>query len=449
MHWEFPHRRHIRKTSSAALPAASAPGAAAMIQPEDIRRKAISLYRDYLQTWLESDESFFPHRVPVRRTPDPENAVGAIESTSRLHEGSKQALGFGYTVEWKEVNAPKLGGGKLPTRIVFETREDLLRFTQKEGEFKLFAAAVTRLRSEFPVLESWVRHNVQRVIELAPELEWLLQIVRFLREHPRPNLFVRELPIPVDTSFVERHQQLLREWLDVVLSYRVIRADESHFERRYGLRYAEPHLHVRLLDRELELELGFPCPEFSLPLHTMAGLSARPAAAFIVESRVNLLTLPPLRRMLGLGALGESVTLLRYIPWLQGVPIVYWGDLDVQGFEILSSLRAILPQTRSILMDHGTLGRWRHLCTCGHSPGCEVPPRLADSERAAFLRCRDQNLRLEQERLPKEEVSAVLSRWQQSLTMGPLVELADGASKALPDLPPLRLSREYGDGAHA
>src|SRR5262245_14483114 len=308
-----------------------------MIQPEDIRRKADNLYRGCLQAWLEGDESFFPRVVPASKVPDPGNLAAAIEAVSRLREESKEVVGFGYAVEWREVNSRRLGRNKLPARILFETRDDYLRFIRKREGFAAFADAVTRLRGEFPALEAWIRCNVQKVIDIAPDLEGMLAVVRFFREHPRPNLFARELPVPVDTKFIERHERLLREWLDAVLPPHAVRADEDHFERRYGLRYAEPHLYVRLLDRRLERELGFPCGEFSLPLRTLAELPARPAAVFIVENKINLLTLPPLERTLGLGALGKGVTLLRYLPWLGGVPIAYWGDLDVQGFEILSS----------------------------------------------------------------------------------------------------------------
>jgi hypothetical protein len=173
----------------------------------------------------------------------------------------------------------------------------------KDEDFAAFKAAVTRLRTELPQAEVWIRSNVQRLVDSVPELDGLLHVVRFLREHPRPNLFLRELPVPVDTKFVKRQQGLLREWLDLALPPHTIRADEEHFERRYGLRYAEPHILARVLDPELERELGFPWPELSLPPGALARLPAHPAAVLVVENRVNLLTLPPVRLTLGLGAL--------------------------------------------------------------------------------------------------------------------------------------------------
>lgn len=100
-------------------------------------------------------------------------------------------------------------------------------------------------------------------------------------ESAEDERLARELPIPVDTKFIERHQGLLRRWFDIVLPPHAIRADEDHFERRYGLRYVEPHLLVRLLDSELKRELAFPCSEFSLPLSTLADLPVRRVVTFI------------------------------------------------------------------------------------------------------------------------------------------------------------------------
>jgi len=277
-------------------------------------------------------------------------------------------------------------------------------------EFRLFTAAVTRLREAFPALEKWIRGNVRTLIEAASDLDGLIGVLQFFRDNPRPNQFARELPIPVDTKFIERYQRLLQDWLDIVLPPQAIRADEKHFERRYGLRYAEPHLLVRLLDPSLEKELCCPCSELSLPLHTLGAMAIRANAAIIVENKVNLLTLPFLPRTIGLGGLGSNVVLMRYLPWLNSVPVVYWGDIDIEGFEILSSLRAIIPSVRSFLMDSATLERWPSLVVPGTGRHRDVPAHLTDSEQQTFLRCRDENLRLEQERIPQDVMLREISR---------------------------------------
>lgn len=259
-------------------------------------------------------------------------------------------------------------------------------------------------------MENWVRQNTRALIKAAPDLEGLLHVLQFFHDNPRPNRFARELPLPVDTKFIERYQGILRGWFDIVLPPHTIRADEEHFERRYGLRYAEPHLLVRLLDPNLEQDLGYPCSELSLPLHTLGAMPVRADLAVIVENKVNLLTLPSIPRGIGLGGLGDGAVLLRYLSWLNHMPIVYWGDLDTEGFEILSSLRAVFPHARSFLMDFDTLNRWRHLAVSGTGRKPGIPPHLTEGEQEACLCCRDENLRLEQERIPQDEVLREVNR---------------------------------------
>lgn len=372
-----------------------------MIQPEDIRRKAENLYPEYLRVWLDGEGAFFPRLIPSRRTPDSSDLGAAIQSVRRLREGSKEAVGFGYTVEWQEINSRKFGRNRFPVRILFETAEDFLRFIGKQREFNVFANATSRLRAAFPALEKWLRSNVQVLIAAAPDLDGLLRVLQFFHDNPRPNRFARELPLPVDTKFIERHQRLLRGWFDAVLPPHTIRADEDHFERRYGLRYPEPHLLVRLLDPALAQELGWPCAELSLPLHTLGAMPVHADLAIIVENKVNLLTLPCFPRGIALGGLGHGAVLLRYLVWLNQMRIVYWGDLDTEGFEILSAVRAVFPQAQSFLMDLDALDRWRQLAVAGTGRKPDMPPHLIDTEQRAYICCRDENVRVEQERLPQ------------------------------------------------
>jgi hypothetical protein len=346
--------------------------------------------------------------VPAPQIPEPKDIRAAIDAVRRLREGSKESQGFGYTIEWAARKSRVFGQNQFPNRIVFETREDLLRLINRLREFGVFSAAVTKLRGELPELESWIRSNPQRLIACQSEVEGLVQVVRHLLDNPRPMVFARELPLPVDTKFIERHKRILREWLDIVLAPHEIRSDETHFERRYGLRYAEPHLQLRFLDEQVQQELCIPFSDLSLPLHTLGQLPAKFVRAFIVENRVNLLTFPQQDRGIALGGLGRAVTDLRYVTWLSDAGIWYWGDLDVEGFQILSSLRSLYPQTRSILMDVGTLDEWRHLSVQRTDSKRDTPPHLTEDELSAFYRCRDDNLRVEQERIPQMAICNAL-----------------------------------------
>ena len=201
---------------------------------------------------------------------------------------------------------------------------------------------------------------------------------------------------------------MLRQWLDALLPSSAIQPGETKFALRYGLRDGQPHTTIRTLDAELQAELGLPFDELSLPLRHLATLQVKDATAVIVENRLNLLTLPPMIRGMAIRGEGKAVTRLAQLTWLADNNALYWGDIDVEGFQILSSLRSIFPHVRSILMTDAVLRDHSQLVVEGNGTLCSEPQNLLDEERAAFRRCLDQNLRLEQERIPQTYVNAAI-----------------------------------------
>jgi hypothetical protein len=381
-----------------------------MIQPEEIREKAERLYPSFLKAWLDGEAVFFPYALPCDKVLRNGRVAQSALEVQRLREGSRETLGYGYAVEWRERRSREFGLNWFPVRITFETQDDFLRFIGRQSEFRLFRDAVGRLREEFPLLDGWVRSNRRKLIECAGEIEGLLQVISYFRENPRPNRFARELPIPVDTKFIERHEGILRQWLDLALPPDAIRAGESHFGRRYGLRFADSHWLVRFLDPRLQIEAAFPCCELSMPLPTLAALRLTDPRVIIVENKVNLLTLPPMPNALALGGVGRAATELRQIEWLRNVPITYWGDIDFDGLGILSAWRAIFPQTSSLLMDAESLDRFGSPTRRAAVNQPAMPPHLLVAEQLAFTRCSNEGIWLEQERIPQSEVTLALSR---------------------------------------
>lgn len=370
-----------------------------MIQPADILRKAKNLYPEFLKAWVQGKTDFFPRLVPVSRTLD-SSIREAAKEVQCLREGSKAARGFGYSIDWEEVNSRRYGKNQFPKRIYFESKDDFLRFIGAQREFAALMSAVNLLRESFPQLEPWIVINLRTIVSIQDDLPGLIAVARYFLENPRPNRFVRELPVSVDTKFIERRKAILRQWLDRLLPPHAIVPDEEHFERRFGLRYAEPEVFVRFLDPAIQARIGFPCPALSLPLSTLMSLDVKEEKVVIVENRVNLMTLPGATGFLALGGLGRAVALLRYVPWLVQCRIVYWGDIDVDGFEIAASLRRLFPQTKTIMMDETTLLAHRKLAVVGNERAVGTPGNLTPTERSAFELCVRNNLRMEQERLP-------------------------------------------------
>lgn len=378
-----------------------------MIQPDEIRRKAHNLYPQFLRAWLAGD-SFFPRHIPCRKDVG-DSLATAIESVQQLRREAKESQGFGYTVEWVEKNSTKHGRNHFPTKIVFETQSDFLQYVGKQREFQVFSAAVERIRGRYAVLENWIRSHRQLLVESASEIQGLLEVVDYLAGNPRPDVFTRELPLSVDTKFVERNSRVLREWLDLILPPHAIRADEEHFERRFGLKYPASLIFVRFLDPEVQRLARSPWRECSIPLHSLADSPIPCKRVLLVENKVNLLTLPPLQGTLAIGGLGNSVTDLRYVSWLGQTDLWYWGDIDVEGLSILARLRIAFPSTRSLLMDAEPLLAWRtRIGTVGTGRAGPAPSNLTAGERSAFVTCAAENLRIEQERFPQAFVMECL-----------------------------------------
>lgn len=104
------------------------------------------------------------------------------------------------------------------------------------------------------------------------------------------------------------------------------------------------------------------------------------------------------------------MSLLRDVGWLADCAIWYWGDLDAQGFAILSQLRGYWPQTRSFLMDEATLAKYQAFAVTGTPTGAMALANLGGEETAVYHHLLTRSLRLEQERISQPDVAAAIGR---------------------------------------
>ena len=330
-----------------------------MITPDQIRQKARNIYGELLTAELRGQAAtFFPRVIPCNK-----RAVGdlstAADTVRKLRQESKDVCGFGYAIEWKEVNSRTYGKNAFPARVVFETERDFLRLLEKETEFEGFRRAAAELRARYPMLMEWAVGHRQILIENAGDIDGLLEVVDCLRARPRPGVFTRELPLSVDSKFIGRHARILRDWLDLALPPEAINAAEAHFERRFGLAHAEQEILVRFLDPDIQLASNSPWETVAVPIGHWNRSIPTATRVFIVENKTNLLTLPMRADAIAIGGLGNAVTELARLTWLASRDLWYWGDIDVEGLAILARLRSVLPNVRSVFMDIETLERWR------------------------------------------------------------------------------------------
>lgn len=367
-----------------------------MITPTEIKQKAERLYLSFLRAWLRQ-EPFFPQEIPFGKVRPSDDYVQTKAAVERLIKGSKAHLGYGYTVELSRQNTQRYGPQSLPSRIAFENETDYLQFLNKEHEVTAFRRDVALIRTTIPRLDAWL--NPAKVIDYAGQWADLLQICLYFQNHPRPNLYIRELPILVHTKFVEGHKGILRELLDTVLPATAIQPTESDFEKRFGLRYKEPLIRLRVLDESLLARYCLPTSDFSAPVSQFTRLNLAGHRFIITENEMNFLTLPAFAGSFALWGGGFRVEILKQIDWLADCPLFYWGDLDAQGFMILAQLRSCFPQTVSVMMDAATFDAFNDFSVPGTACRVDNLPQLTPAEYDLFTHLVQHTLRLEQERI--------------------------------------------------
>ena len=368
-----------------------------MFTPTDIRHKAERLYLSFLRAWLRN-EPFFPITFSTGYVPT--DYLALRESVRVLQAQSKEQRDYSYTLEYEVQRKRSAGLQTVPVRAIIAAEQDFLGLIEKNEEFSLFRQDVALIREQLPQLTAWMECSPQKVIEHQGRWTNLLAVCRYFQDHPRPALYIRELPINVHTKFIERHRGILSELLEQCLAQEVMQPEVATFEQRFGLRMKESLLRVRLLDTQLLAPYGLPITDLSVPISQSCALELlRGQCCIVTENEMTFLTLPTRKDTFAIFGGGFKVSDLGLVSWLADCPIFYWGDLDAQGFQILSSLRALFPHVTSVMMDWETFSAFSAFCVTGTPTAARQLPYLTPEEHALFLHLAENNLRLEQERI--------------------------------------------------
>lgn len=358
---------------------------------------------------LNGEDALFPLQLRLRKAGSrdlSENFDAVRDWVAELIEHSRDRRGYGYAIEWREVNHRTRGANRLPKAIVVPGAEDALRLIGKTAQARRFDQLATELLDEFPALRDWLDRRPLEALNRAEEWPRLRAILRYFLAAPRPGVYLRQLDIPgVDTKFIETRRGLIAELLDAVLPAAAIDAEAAGaaaFNRRYGLASRPVTVRFRLLDPALALR-GL--TDLSVPAEEFAQLDLPVEQAFITENEINGLAFPHHPRAIVVFGLGYGLDRLANIDWLAAARCWYWGDIDTHGFAMLNRLRAHLPAVRSFLMDRATLDA--HLELWGREPEERrfrgELSRLDAAEQDLFRALRDDaiapRLRLEQERV--------------------------------------------------
>ena len=371
-----------------------------MITSAEIKKKASRKYTDYLRD-VAVGKTFQPIEIPCDKKASDTIAEYQKEFND-IRSLSKEVKGYGYTICWKTVKTKMLGTQGLPSKIKFETAEDFERFLQKVKEVDVFRKNVALINGKFPELQCWIEKYPLKVIDKSEYWSDILKVLDYFSKNPQPQLYIRELPIEVHTKFIEQHKALIGELLDIVIK-EYINTNEKEFEKRYNLRYDEPTVRMRLLDRTLAKKLFYGLDDITIPISLFLKLQIPISKVYIVENKVNFLTFPLIPNSIVIWGKGYGVASIKESELLKSTGLIYWGDLDAQGFEILSQFRSYFGQVKSLLMDKATFNNYFEK-ECGTPSKINFKLNLTTEEEELYQYIKVNNYRLEQEKIPQRYV---------------------------------------------
>lgn len=367
-----------------------------MITPVEIKKKAANKYKAYLQSIVEG-ESFNPIIIVGDKRPN-EDTVKFEEELTELISCSKEKKGYGYTIEYQTVKTKRHGIQDIPTSISFQTEHDYLKYINEEKDAAKFKKDITSILSSFPELKDWIYKYPIKVIEN----DWvsLLKVCNYFKKVPQPHLYIRELPIQVHTKFIENNKGIIKELLDIIIAEH-INVDEKLFESRFNLKYDETLVRFRILDEAISQQLFGGIDDISIPISKFQNIALPIHTVYIVENKMNMLTFPAQSNGIVVFGKGFGVDIMKNVEWLKTKKIYYWGDLDAHGFQILSEIRTHFEQVESFMMDRHTFDLF-YEGDKGTETNVEKNLYLTSEESEMFKHLKENNLRLEQEKIPLE-----------------------------------------------
>lgn len=367
-----------------------------MITAAEVRKKGENLYPAFLRALL-SGTSFFPK--VIRSDKSLSNDFNAMRrELSEVIDHSKDRIGYGYTIYYQRVKTRSHTEQDLPASICFETEGDYVRFLRKEKEVDRFRADVADILAEIPLLDEWLLQNPHKVIEYNGSWRGLMAVCSYFVRNPKPGLYLRELPIPVHTKFIEQHKGVVRSLLEFLIPD-AVNCEESLFEKRFNLKYSEPLVRMRILDDILSSRIFSGLSDLSVPESQFRNMTISCDRIIIIENIMNFLKMPCLPRTICIWGKGFNVGILKNCSWLEDVCVRYWGDIDSHGLQILAQLRGYFPQTESMMMDFKTLRHFENELGPGEPTNVRVLENLTEEELDLFKYVQSNNLRLEQEKI--------------------------------------------------
>lgn len=360
--------------------------------PDEVSQRAADHFRARLPKLLTADT--YAWSLPLK-APTAAAAANDFDTVQDFIRTWQAWSGPGsVTAEDKHWHRVGLGIQQVPTRVGTSTSAELAALAGATEVFSDLQHKLALLGAE----------HTERAVEVLPlwrdlpaeECAWVPRVVDWFRENPESGFRPRAVAVAgVHGKWLERNVRLVRHLLGV---------------EDLGLVSGDHLVRLRILDPSL----GTGLTDISTPVAEATTMWQRggPRIAVIVENKETFLSLTAAwPETVAVWGAGYAVGLLDQLPWLHRCErLVYWGDLDAEGFAILHRLRSSFDTVESVMMSPSDVNRWAHLGVPDPGDPTTFLPLLTPSEsdaRRALLT--NGKIRIEQERIPWDTAHRTLN----------------------------------------
>jgi hypothetical protein len=378
---------------------------------EDIRRR---LERTWYQDTAESTPTW-PHRFPLGSPAKTQLETGWQSTYQPLIR------------TWRNWADTHLATVSFEARRVYTTTQDIpthLEIDTMDAAADLVGGAwparlprarahLDSIAARFPDLDPTHLPTLVRSLDRYTEVDvtLLLTVAAWFKANDGTGLTPRQVPIPgVHAKFLNTHHPEIltlagRDALGL-LSPHPARIHFTYLDPDYLRSGARVHDSATVGDR------------FSPPY--------RPDVLVISENKDTAIHFSPTPGGMSIEGGGFGGKTAAAFAWITGCAgIVYWGDIDADGYEILNGWRADGVAAASMLMDAATYDRYEQYGTNLDRKGNPLKPgtpkhlpRLTAEELAVYERVLSPDLkthrRIEQERIPLREAAQALNAFLDS-----------------------------------
>jgi hypothetical protein len=365
----------------------------------------------YLRAYA-TGQPWQPITLPIKG-PDAGDLLGRLDDCRAWAARIEREAAL-WTLTYRDVRGRQLGANRIPARATADSFEQLCRILGTEGHVKTLDAVIDATRAAVPSLIDWIHSHPMVAIRHADVWEQVLSTVHWIAGRDTSGSYLRHIDVDgVDTKFVEQHYKLLDQLLTIVVPEDRVGTSAATFALRFGFLEKPSYTRFRILDPEIVGgSWGF--SEMSVRSEELGRRDPGASRVYVVENEVTYLAFPAVPGGIVVFGSGFALGGVAALPWLGGKEVIYWGDIDTHGFDILNRLRSHLPSVRSILMDRHTFVAHSRQWVTEPSQTTRAMAHLEPEESAMYRDLVEgtygPSLRLEQERVRFSSVTQALGR---------------------------------------